>query len=390
MKIVLASPTKTCEADPIPTELCKKILPSIIDLLTKLVNQLLKGGKFPDDLKKTLVKPLLKMITLEPLNKNYRPVSNLPSMEKLMERCVTNQLMEHIHTNDLMEPLQSAYRPCHSIETALLKVKADILREMDNQEITCLVLLDLTAAFNTVDHSIPLYHLEKHFGIRGMALQWTESYLTNQSQRVVIGDTKTTGAKSESMSLKFGVPQGNVLGPILFTLYTCPLGQICAKHVLYHLYTENQQIYLSFKAGPTRMQSAHEDCILQLERCIEEIRNWVAINMLKLNDDKTEFIIFGTCQQLKKIDHITIGIGSQNIIPIEHVSNLGFFMDKLFKNTTHINKLSSLLCHQLKNIPKIRGKLDFEAAKTVVQALILSKLDYCNSLLVGTPQCHLS
>ena len=111
---------------------------------------------------------------------------------------------------------------------------------------------------------------------------------------------------------------------------------------------------------------------------------------VELNDDKTKFIIFGTHQQLMKIDHITIGIGSENIIPINHARNLGYFMDKLFKNTTHINKLSSSLCHQLKNIQNIRGKLDFEAAKTVVQALILSKLDYCNSLLVRTPEFHLS
>ena len=163
--------------------------------------------------------------------------------------------MDHIPANNLMEPLQSAYRLCHSTETALLKVKADILRSMDNQKITCLVLLALSAAFNTVDHKILLNHLENHFGIRAMALQWIESYLINWSQRVVIGGTKTTGAKSESMSLKFGVPQGSVLGPILFTLYTCPLGQICAKHVLYYLYKDNQQIYLTFKPGPTGEQS---------------------------------------------------------------------------------------------------------------------------------------
>ena len=200
-----------------------------------------------------------------------------------------------------MEPLQSAYKSYHSTETTLLKVKEDILKAMDNQEDTCLVLLDLSAAFDMVDHKILLERLENYFGINSIALQWTESYLTNQSQRVVIGDTNTTGAKSESISLKFCVPQGSVLDPILFTLCTCLLGQICANQVQYHLYADGQQIYLSFKPGLAGAQSAHNNCIHWMERCIEEIRNWMARNMLKLNDKKTEFIIFGTHKQLKKL-----------------------------------------------------------------------------------------
>ena len=170
-----------------------------------------------------------------------------------------------------------------------------------------------------VDHKILLERLGNYFGINSIALQWIELYLTNWSQRVVIGDTNMTGAKSESISLKFGVPQGSVLGPILFTLYTCPLGQICANQVQYHLYADDQQIYLSFKPGPAGVQLAQDDCISRMERCIEEIRNWMTRNMLKLSDKKTEFIIFGTHQQLKEIDNITINIGSENIIPAEHV-----------------------------------------------------------------------
>ena len=110
-----------------------------------------------------------------------------------------------------------------------------------------------------------------------------------------------TGAKSESISLKFGVPQGNVLGPILFTLYTCLLGQICANQVQCHLYVDDQQIYLSFKPGLVEAQLAQDDCIHWMERCIEEIRNWMARNMLKLNDKKTEFIIFGNTSTTQKI-----------------------------------------------------------------------------------------
>ena len=198
----------------------------------------------------------------------------------------------------------------------------------------------------------------------------------------------TTGAKSGSISLMFGVPQGSVLGPILNTLYKCPLGQICANQVQYHLYADDQQIYLRFKPGHVGAQLAQDDCIHQMERCIEEIRIWMARNMLKVNDEKTEFIIFGTHQQLK--NNITINIGSENIIPAQHVRNLGLLMDRFCKHVKHINHLSSSLCYQLRNIHNIRGKLDFNTAKTVVKVLILSKLDYYNSLLAETPECHLS
>ena len=108
-KIVLASPAKTCDAEPIPTGLLKKVLPAIIQLLTKLVNESLQTGEFPDDLKKALIRLLLKKRSLEPILKNYRSVSNLPFIGKLMERCVIDQLMDHVYANNLMEPLQSAY-----------------------------------------------------------------------------------------------------------------------------------------------------------------------------------------------------------------------------------------------------------------------------------------
>ena len=146
-----------------------------------------------------------------------------------------------------------------------------------------MVLLDLSAVFDMVDHKILLERLENYFGITGIALRWIELYLNNRSQRVIIGDMNMTGAKSDSISLKFGVPQGSALGPILFTLYTSLLGQICSNKVHYHLYADDQQIYLSFKLGPVGEQSAQDDCIHHMEGCVEEIKNWMARNMLKLN-----------------------------------------------------------------------------------------------------------
>ena len=127
-----------------------------------------------------------------------------------------------------MEPLQSAYNSYHSAETALLKVKADILKAMDNQKVTCLVLLDLSAAFDMVDHKILLERLENYFGINSIALQWIESYLTNQSQRVVIGDMNTTGAKSGSISFKVWYATGQCLRPnFIYSLYMSTWSNMC-------------------------------------------------------------------------------------------------------------------------------------------------------------------
>ena len=170
--IVRKSPTKTC----VPTTLLKDILPNILPLLRETVNKSLQTCTFPDDLKVALVRPLLKKTNLDLVEKNYRPVSNLQYIGKLIERVVNIQLNDHIITNNLVEPMQSAYRAGHSTETALIKIKADILNAIDNTEVVCLVLLDLSAAFDTVDHQILLERLKIMFGLTGTVINWITSY----------------------------------------------------------------------------------------------------------------------------------------------------------------------------------------------------------------------
>ena len=181
-KVILSSPSKSCESDPIPTDLLKAILPVVLNLLSELVNRSLQTGTFPSNHKEALVKPLLKKTTIELIDKNYWPVSNLASVGKMLEWAVTDQLMDYIHEHNLMEPLQSAYRPEHSTETALLRVKTDTHHAINNQVVMCLVLLDLVAAFDTVDHTILLQRLEKEFGVTGTVLSLIKSYLTNCTQ----------------------------------------------------------------------------------------------------------------------------------------------------------------------------------------------------------------
>ena len=192
----------------------------------------------------------------------------------------------------MMEAHQSAYHSSHSTETALLKVKTDIIQALDNQEVACLILLDLSAAFDTIDHDILLNRLKSRFAVTGVVLKWLESYLKDRSQAVEIGVPLSGGSRSHFAKLRLGIPHGSVLGSILFTIYTVPIGDICRKHqVAFHLYADDTQVYLSFK--PSILSSKHES-IAKIKNCIEEIGIWMTQNLLKLNNDKTEFILLGT------------------------------------------------------------------------------------------------
>ena len=378
-KIIRSTPNKSCNLDPIPTGLLKQILPSIATTIANIINTSLKEGSFPESLKRALVRPLLKKPNLDLLETNYRPVSNLSYVSKLVEHVVAVQLINHIEGHNLMEVHLSAYRAYHSMETALLKVKTDVIRALEDQEVACLILLDLSAAFNTIDHNILLRRLETRFAVTDTALNLLRSYLTNRTQAVTVGDPLLEGSRSAFVQLMSGIAQGSILGPILFTIYTAPIGNICRNnHIEFHLYADNTQLYLSFKPS---ILNSKLDCITRINNCINEINVWMTQNLLKLNSNKAEFILFGTRHQLSKVGDISIQIGSDTIKPANHVRNLGFVMDKLLKNGPHINKITSSCYCTLCNIAKIRPSLDTKSAQLITQALVTSCLDYCNTLL---------
>ena len=161
---------KTCELDPIPTYLIKDILPVVLKTITQIVNMSLTTGTFPLDWKTAMVKSLIKKARLEISKKNYRPVSNLCSLSKLVEHCVLKQFLKHCDNNCLLPDFQSAYWANYSTETSLLKMTNNILWAMEEQHITMMVILDLSAAFDMVDHSILLKILENQFGVTDTAL----------------------------------------------------------------------------------------------------------------------------------------------------------------------------------------------------------------------------
>ena len=202
---------KSCSIDPMPTRLLVQCQSSLIPIITTIINSSINLSYMPSSLKVAMMIPALKK-PLSIIFKNLRPISNLKYISKLIERVILEQLKNHMSGNNLMETMQSAYRCNHSTETAL-RVQYDILTSMDNQRVTMLLSLDLSATFDTVSHSILIRRLKDRIGVSGKALEWFISYLSEIKQSVCI-----TNSHSESVDLKCGVPQGSVLGPILFTV----------------------------------------------------------------------------------------------------------------------------------------------------------------------------
>ena len=267
--IIKKTATKSCELDPIPTQLLKEALPAVTPIIGEVVKLSLTYADVSSNLKEALLQLLLKKAGLDTTPQNYRPVSNLSYLSKVIEKVACNQLVDYTEQTGMTEKYQSAYKHNHSTESALLHVRTDILQAMDNQEVTCLILLDLSAAFDTVSHSLLLNRLRYRFGVTDMALNWIESYLKDHTQSMVLGDMDTTGAKSEAKHLKQGVPQGSILGPTLFTLYISPLGDICRSHeVLFQSYADDQQIYLSFKP---KVHKSRDICLDKLENCVSDL-----------------------------------------------------------------------------------------------------------------------
>ncbi len=206
----------------IPAHLFKEVFATLSPAVTAIINNSLANGVVPASFKHAVVHPLLKNPHLDPsILSNFRPISKLPFISKLLERVVYSQLDSYISISNVLDTFQSGFRSLHSMETALLKVSYDLLQVLDTGSYAVLVLLDLSVAFDTTDHSILLHRLEKLVGIQGVALQWLASYLKDRTFSVSIGKFS-----SSSAPLSCGVPQGSILGPLPFSLYMLPLGAI--------------------------------------------------------------------------------------------------------------------------------------------------------------------
>ena len=375
LKTIQSMTLKTCELDPLPASLYSSCLPALLPFITDIINTSLETGIVPDSFKSAIVRPLLKKHNLDPNElKNYRPISNLSFLSKLLEKVVLNQLNCHLSNNNLLNPLQSAYRQSHSTETALLHILNDLLLSTDSGNVSLLTLLDLSAAFDTIDHKILLTRLQHTFGISDTALSWFTSYLSNRKQTVLINNKH-----SKPAHLTCGVPQGSVLGPVLFTLYTSPLSTIIKSHSLrHHFYADDTQLYDS--DSPENIQAI----LSRTSDCYSDVKNWMTNNKLQLNDDKTEAVLISTRQKLSQLPpSLSLQLCNTSIPITNSAKNLGVHLDSTLSMQNFVSQTAKSCFYHLRRISLIRKHLSIEATVKLVLCFIMSRIDYCNSLLSG-------
>ena len=348
------------------------------------MNLSLSSGFVPTCLKHAIIRPHLKKSHLDHDElKNYRPLSNLPFLSKVLEKIVAKRLLSHMDDHNLHEILQSAYKQHHSTETALVRVQNDILTHLENKRGVILVLLDLSAAFDTIDHMTLLDQLHHRLGISDTALQWFNSYLTGRTQSVTIGNES-----SKPVPLRYGVPQGSVLGPLLYTIYTLPLGNLLRDAgISYHLYADDTQLYLSFDYSDPASQL---QCLEAMQQCVSLVKDWMTKNKLKLNDDKTEVLFVSSryCLKPTALDKFTVD--NTVIQPASAVRNIGIMFDSTMTMSAQVTAICRAAHFHLRNIGRIRKCITYEACDKLIHAFVTSRLDCCNSTLYGLPDSQLN
>lgn len=367
----------TCGLDPMPSFLVKHYTETLAPAICKIVNTSLTSGVFAAEWKQAVVKPLLKKPSLEHIMKNYRPVSNLSFISKLVEKASLISFLQHVEKHQLLPDYQSAYRPKYSTETLLLKIYNDILLNMEHQRLTPLVAIDLSAAFDTVNHNLLLDILEKCYGVSGTVRAWIESYLSGRSFNVLVNE-----AKSSPININFSVPQGSINGPIYFTCYASTLkgaiGDAC------HLagYADDHDLYTSFRAGD---EFSEKVAFQELSSSVDSAKSWMLSNRLKMNDGKTEFIVFGSSRLLHKRKILNIQVGDAVVNGSPSVRLLGVDMDEELTFKQHIAKKARVAGLAMHNLRKLRPFLSKSNCLKIANALIFSHMDYANSLLINLP-----
>ena len=348
----------------IPACLLKDGCNALAKPLTILMNRSLAEGSIPSEWKHAIVTPVHKSGSKTDAA-NYRPISVLPVFVKILERAVHNMVYRYLQDNQLLSTYQSGFRPLHSTGTCLIDTTNKLLLNIDRGLLTGMVFLDLSKAFDTLDHERMREKLSQ-IGFNESAVVWFDDYLTNRTQSIALNCVV-----SDPQSLQYGVPQGSILGPLLFIIYINELPSII-QNCSIQLYADDTLLFFSSSSVALIESTLSED----LNRMI----SWLNSNFLFLNYSKTKIMLIGTHQRLAKVNSFNIEAQDNKFDRVYKFKYLGVVIDSCLSWNDHIDYISAKISSQLGMLRKARKIIPREACVTLYDAMILPLFDYCSAV----------
>ena len=365
---------KSSGVDNISSFLLKIISSHIAYPLHNIINKSIANGIFPEKLKWAIVSPIYKNQDLDVHQFNsYRPISLLPTISKVFEKIIYKQLYTYMNTNNLLNASQYGFRKAHSTELAALEMVDRIGKELDNNKTPISIFLDLSKAFDTLNHKILITKLH-YYGMDELTLAWFKSYLSNRKQALRFNDTL-----SEWENISTGVPQGSVLGPLLFLIYINDINNVST---LFHeiLFADDTSLLgtLSNFTVVKPTTQVEWDNLNDLVNCeLEKIHNWLCMNKLSLNIKKTKYIVF---HHQRKGDDTKLHLKLNNL-PLSRVKTfnfLGLRINENLKWKDHISEVANKISKTIGVMNRIKNVVPTQILKCIYSSLILSRLHYCN------------
>jgi hypothetical protein len=369
LKIITAIKTNASGHDDITMEMIRLTLNVTLPVITHIINSSIALNIFPKAWKIARVKPIPKSNKTENY-KDLRPISILPALSKIIEKVVSEQLTKYLEDNSVLPPTQSGFRGKHGTATALAKVTDDVIAAADKGMGSILVLLDFSRAFDCLNPSLLLSKMA-YYGVSEPSCKWFQSFLTDRRQYVELQTDEGGVVRSKIENISRGTPQGSILSPLLFILYTADLVRNL-KYCSVHLYADDTQLYYSFVPHDLDMS------ISKINEDLDVVAKWSLKNNLVLNPKKSQFIILGNKWQRNKIKEQDpkIKIGTESIVRVENAKNLGMTIDEELRYVEHINIKIRNAFYRLKVLYNIRKYVSEKIREILVESLVLSQLNY--------------
>ena len=365
-------PKQSTGHDNVSTHFLKQISNNISTPVSILVNKSIQSGTFPDTLKLAKVIPIYKAKAKDNMS-NHRPISLLPALSKILEKVVHRRLYHFLEQQNILYTNQFGFRRKHSTIDAVTKFITDVVQSFEHKQSTLAVYLDLSKAFDTMDHNI-LHNKLEHYGVRGLSLDWFISYLRNRKQYVTY-----MGSNSDTRKVECGVPQGSVLGPLLFIIYTNDLPN-CLNITKAILFADDTTVYM------TSNNMKHLYTIVNHE--LDNLTDWFRANKLSLNISKTNYMLFSHLH--KELINTEIKLANTTIPKTKCVKFLGLLIDENLKWDEHIQYIKNKISGSFHAINKVKYVIPRKHLTTFYYSLVYPYLTYGIILWGATYHVHMS